>query len=49
MHPTMNRPDPVWLSTEHAAGRLGLQQRTIYRLIDGGELPAYRFGRVIRV
>ena len=23
--------------------------RTLYRLIDHGELPAYRFGRVIRL
>jgi excisionase family DNA binding protein len=28
---------------------LGLTPRTLYRLIDLGQLPAYRFGRVIRL
>ena len=28
---------------------LGVQSRTLYRFIDEGRLPAYRFGRVIRV
>lgn len=41
--------DTEWLSTTEAAQRLGLTPRTIYRLIDAGDLPAYRFGRVIRV
>lgn len=39
----------VWLSTRGAAERLGITTRTLYRLIDAGELPAYRFGRVIRL
>ena len=39
----------TWLSTREAARRLGLTARTLYRLIDNGELPAYRFGRVIRL
>lgn len=38
-----------WLSTAQAAERLGINTRTLYRLIDGGEIPAYKFGRVIRV
>lgn len=38
-----------WLSTNETARRLGLTPRTVYRFIDAGELPAYRFGRVIRV
>lgn len=38
-----------WLSTADAAKRVGITPRTLYRFIDGGELPAYRFGRVIRL
>ncbi len=39
----------IWLSTLKAADRLGLTTRTLYRFIDRGDLPAYRFGRVIRL
>ena len=28
---------------------LGITPRTVYRLIDSGQLPAYRFGRVFRL
>jgi excisionase family DNA binding protein len=38
-----------WLSTAEAARRLGVTPRTLYRFIDEGQLPAYRFGRVIRL
>lgn len=38
-----------WLSTADAAHRLGITPRTLYRFIDEGQLPAYRFGRVIRL
>lgn len=38
-----------WLSTAEAAKRLGITARTLYRFIDHGELPGYRFGRVIRI
>ena len=38
-----------WLSTADAATRLGITPRTLYRFIDEGQLPAYRFGRVIRL
>ncbi|MEZ5165739.1 MAG: helix-turn-helix domain-containing protein [Acidimicrobiales bacterium] len=41
--------DPVWLSTPAAAERLGITARTLYRFIDEGQLPAYKFGRVIRL
>ena len=40
--------DIDWLSTEETARRLGLTTRTIYRFVDIGQLPAYRFGRVFR-
>jgi excisionase family DNA binding protein len=38
-----------WMSTAEAANRLGITARTLYRLIDAGELPAYKLGRVIRL
>lgn len=47
-----DRPGPPaveWLSTAEAASRLGVTARTLYRFIDEGQLPAYRFGRVIRL
>jgi excisionase family DNA binding protein len=39
----------TWLSTAAAAKRLGITPRTLYRFIDQGDIPAYRFGRVIRL
>ena len=45
----MTSADGDWLSTKEAAAALGLTPRTLYRLIDEGQLPAYRFGRVIRL
>jgi excisionase family DNA binding protein len=38
-----------WMSTSEAARHLGVTPRTVYRLIDEGQLPAYKFGRVIRL
>ncbi len=38
-----------WLGTKEAARRLGLTTRTLYRLINEGQIPAYKFGRVIRL
>ena len=32
-----------------ATATLGITLRTLYRLIDTGELPAYKLGRVIRL
>ncbi|HZQ28681.1 MAG TPA: helix-turn-helix domain-containing protein [Acidimicrobiales bacterium] len=43
----MARPG-AWLSTTEAKDRLGITLRTLYRLIDEGQLPAYKIGRVIR-
>ena len=45
----MDEEDITWLSTAEAAARLGITPRTLYRFIDEGQLPAYRFGRVIRL
>ena len=38
-----------WVGTTDAAEYLGVTPRIIYRLIDDGEVPAYRIGRVIRM
>ena len=38
-----------WLTPAAAARRLGLPTRDLYRLIDAGELPAYKFGRTVRL
>ena len=38
-----------WLSTRQASERLGVTLRTLYRFIDEGQVPAYKFGRVIRL
>ena len=40
---------PEWLKPIDAARRLKIPTRELYRLIDSGELPAYKFGRVIRL
>lgn len=45
----MERDQVRWLSTREAAGELGITTRTLYRLIDSGQIPAYKFGRVIRL
>lgn len=39
----------VWLGTTEAADRLGVVPRTLYRMIDEGQIPAYKMGRVFRV
>lgn len=39
----------AWLSTAEAAKFLGITTRTLYRFIDEGHVPGYRFGRVIRL
>ena len=46
---TRGSQDIQWLGTAEAARSLGLTSRTLYRLIDEGQLPAYKFGRVIRL
>lgn len=45
----MSSKEITWLSTREAARQLGITPRTLYRLIDNGKLPAYKFGRVIRL
>ena len=38
-----------WLKPAQAARRLGISTRELYRLIDEGEVPAYKFGRAVRL
>lgn len=38
-----------WMSSGDAADYLGVGVRTLYKFIDDGDLPGYRFGRVIRL
>ena len=38
-----------WRGTKRAASYLGVTPRTLYRLIDQGDIPAYQMGRVIRL
>lgn len=38
-----------WMSTKEAARHLGITPRTLYRIIDEGQLAAYQFGRVYRL
>ncbi|MEA3214678.1 MAG: Helix-turn-helix domain [Acidimicrobiia bacterium] len=38
-----------WLSVHQACRRLKITRSTLLRLIDDGELPAYRIGWMIRL
>jgi excisionase family DNA binding protein len=49
MMSAMAEDEISWMSTGEAAKRLGVTVRTLYRLIDESQLPAYKFGRVIRL
>ena len=45
----MERPAPAWLTVTETCRRLGVPRRALFRLIDAGELPAYRIGHWIRL
>ena len=38
-----------WLKPIEVGRLLGIRTREVYRLIDEGALPAYKFGRTIRL
>ena len=42
-------PPPRWLSTADAAAYLGVVPRTVYGLVNRGELAAFKIGRVMRI
>ena len=39
----------TWFSTPQASRALGVNPTTLYRWIDQGRIPAYRFGKLIKV
>jgi excisionase family DNA binding protein len=39
----------TWLGAPEAARYLGINLRTLYRLIDAGDVPAFKIGRVLRL
>jgi len=46
---TMAKDPSRWLSTKETCEELGITLRTLYRIINEGQLPCYQFGRVYRV
>ena len=38
-----------WLDVLDVAGELGVGKMTVYRLLNAGTIPSYRFGRLFRV
>jgi len=44
----MTDPDR-WMSSKEASGSLHISVRTLYRLIDDGEIAAFKIGRGIRL
>ena len=45
----MDDNETQMLNTRQAAARLGVEARELYRLVDAGELPAYKVGRDLRL
>jgi excisionase family DNA binding protein len=45
----MKSAESRWLSASQACRRLRVSRPTLLRLIDRGELPAYRIGWMIRL
>lgn len=38
-----------WLTVRQAHRLLGIDVRSVYRLVDEGRLPAYKYGRELRL
>lgn len=47
--PVTNSTGNEWLGVPALAKQLGVTIPTLYRILDSGELPAYKIGRVIRI
>ena len=45
----MKEPDGGWLTVKQACRRLKVSRTALFRMIDEGELPAYRIGWMIRL
>jgi excisionase family DNA binding protein len=39
----------AWIGVPALAKELGVTMRTLYKIVDSGDVPAYKFGRVIRI
>ena len=46
--PSVGMKSTEWLGSPDAAELCGVTQRTLYRLVDQGRVPAYAIGRVLR-
>ncbi len=42
-------PGPRLFSVAEVAGRLGVSVKTVRRMLDRGDLPGHRIGRLLRV
>ena len=38
-----------WISVRECSSYLGLHEKSIYRLVDRGQIPAARVGRSVRI
>jgi excisionase family DNA binding protein len=38
-----------WLTPDDVAGALRVNRMTVYRMLEAGTIPGYRFGRLYRV
>lgn len=47
--PRMPERSDQLLTVKQVAERLAISEKTVRRLIDAGELPIIRFGRLIRI
>ena len=45
----MDDDETPWIRTREEAIRLGVAVRELYRLIEVGDLPAYKVGRHLRL
>lgn len=41
--------DKKWLNVDDIADALGINKMTVYRLLEAGTIPSYRFGRLYRI
>ena len=49
MKPTPTKSEQPLLAVKEVARRLGISAKTVRRIIDRGELPAHRIGRLVRI
>lgn len=49
LHTVDSKRKQRWVTVQDVAEMLSTSPRTVYRMIDSGELPGTKFGRSIRV